>query len=123
MKEGNAYTNILSIMKEQGYNKDSTFVVGTVVGIDPLSIDMGDYVLDQEDLFIAEHLTEYDRKVTLKAEIVKGVTEEANLHSHTLLPFEITEGTMTFHQLLEIDDRVLVLIDGSDFYVIDRVVK
>jgi Protein of unknown function (DUF2577) len=106
MKEGNSYTKLLKLMKNQGYNKDVSIVIGKVKSTSPLEIDLGDFTLSQDDIFITETLAEHERKVDLSG---SGVN--------------VSNGNLTVKSSMKVGDRLLVLIDNNDFYVIDRVVS
>lgn len=98
MPEGNSYTNLLKLMKLQGYNKDVKVVVGKVKSVSPLEIDMGKYVITEDDMIITE---------TIKNMITGNIGDALNIYTTTKL---------------KNNDKVLVIIDEVDFYVIDRVV-
>jgi len=81
MAEGNAFTNLLRLMKTQGYNKDVHITVGSVKSSGPLTIIIDSIEITEEDF------------IKTKA-------------AETLAP----------------NDKVLILIDGNNFYIIDKVV-
>lgn len=122
MKEGNSFSNILLMMKDQGYNKDNDITIGAVKSILPLRIEVGNFVLEEEDFFIVEGLKDSTREIELNVLEVTGTTASASSHVHSLQPFEIAKATMTIKSPLVIGDAVLVLIQDSDFYIIDKVV-
>lgn len=49
MAEGNAYTNLLKLMSDKGYNKDVTISVGRVVKLSPMEIELQGYTLEEDD--------------------------------------------------------------------------
>lgn len=51
MKEGNAYTNLLKLMSEQGYNKDVKVTIGVVKSVSPLTVSVDTFVIDSSDYF------------------------------------------------------------------------
>ena len=129
MAEGNSFTNLLKMMKDEGYNKDASMVIAKVKSISPLTINMGKYDITKGDFFMAQHLTTYTRNVSLSTSSVSGKTsvthdggEKAKSHSHNVLPFTVNSGVLTLHSPLAVGDKVFVLIDGDDFYIIDKVV-
>jgi len=92
--EGNSYSNLLLLMKNQGYNKDIKIIIAKIKNLSPLSIDMGKYTVDEEDLFITDRIT------TLN-----------------------TSETIPEDKKLQVGDAVIVLVDEHDFYILDRVVN
>jgi len=122
MKEGNSFSNILLMMKNQGYNKDNDIIIGTVKSILPLKIEIGNFILEEDDFFIVDGLKDSIRDIELSVLAVAGSTATASSHVHSLQPFEITQATMTIKSPLKVGDAVLVLIQDSDFYIIDKVV-
>lgn len=123
MKEGNSASRLLKLMKEEGYNKDTDLAIGVVVSVDPFEVDMGTYTISEEDLFIAELLTEYTREVTIDIKNIAGNTKTGgDGHTHPLDIFKAEKAELTFHSPLQVGDNVIVIVDDSDFYVIDRVV-
>lgn len=91
MPEGNSFTNLLKLMKTQGYNKDVTITVGAVQSPNPLQITLDSIVLDEDDF----------TKTQTVQDIVDGVAPS---------------------DPMKVGDKVLMLVDGSNFYIIDRVV-
>ena len=83
MKEGNAYTNILKLMKQQGYNKDVDIVIGVIISTSPLKISLGSFIIEEDDFYKTNSF--------------------------------VSSGYIN-------DDRVLILIDNNDFFIIDKVV-
>jgi hypothetical protein len=122
VKEGNSFSNILLMMKNQGYNKDNDITIGAVKSILPLQIEIGNFILEEEDFFIVEGLKDSTREIELSVLEVVGLTTSASSHVHSLQPFEIAKATMTIKSPLIVGDAVLVLIQDSDFYIIDKVV-
>lgn len=107
MVEGNSFSNLLKLMKEQGYNKDVALVVAKVVQPSPLVVDMGDFSIYESDgdMFIAETLKTHKRNIQISS-------DEVN----------INEGVLTILTPLQAGDKVYVLMDKDDFYVLDKVV-
>lgn len=126
VREGGAYSNFLNLIKEHGYNKDNYIVIGQVTALSPLTIQLDNFSITQDQFTIAERLTEHTRDITIDATGVSGVTDwdvpDAPHHDHNLLPFQVTAGTLTIKNPLSVNDTVLVLIDGDSFVVVDRVV-
>jgi hypothetical protein len=82
-KEGNSYTNLLKLIKQHGYNKDVYVMIGIVKTTSPLTIDLGDFVIEDDDFYKCSAL-----EISVPA----------------------------------VEDKVLVLRDDNDFFVIDKVV-
>lgn len=122
MKEGNAYSNLLILMKEQGYSKDSSSIMGEVTSVSPLRVDVGSFVLEEDDMFIAERLTEHKRNVSISTN-VQGSTSTSSSHSHNLTNLVINNAEMTFHSPLKKGDKVILQLDNNDFYLIDKAVN
>lgn len=124
MKEGNAFTNILLLMKEQGYNKDSDILVGKVKSVSPLEIDLGKILLKEEDMFIPETLKDHELEIELTIDTLTGTTKPAGVesHSHDLDKFNITKGKMKIKSPLKVNDGVIVFVQDSNFYLICKVV-
>ena len=83
MTEGNSFTNLLKLMKTQGYNKDVHVTIGAVKSSSPLTIIIDTLEITEEDFIITK-------------------TAKTNVTAP--------------------NDKVLILIDGNNFYVIDKVV-
>lgn len=111
MSEGNAYTNLLKLMKNQGYNKDINIIIGEVKVPKPLKIDLGSFVIDDTDLSMTQ---------TMQF-LIDGLTDGeiegfVNPHTHSnVIKFP------KFKKLAP-GDKVLVIVENNNFYVIDRVV-
>lgn len=100
MKEGSAASDLLKIIKNQGYNKDCYIHIGVVIGS---KIKIGDLELDSDDYILCEALTKHTK--TYK-----------NVSSGETINFEV-------QRQLKSGDKVLVVQDGAYFYAIDRVVN
>jgi hypothetical protein len=122
MPEGNPYTNLLKMMKLQGYNKDSDISFGKVTSISPLKFKVNDFEIEPGDYIITESLIEHKREAEISVKTVTATTSQNSNHTHTLTPFEITKAEITVKSPLKVGDLVLILIDGDNFFVIDRVV-
>lgn len=120
--EGSPFTNLLKLMKTQGYNKDNYVVIGIVSSTSPLTIDLDNITITEGQFFLAERLSEHTRDITIDTTSVNGDVTVPN-SSGTLTSFQITEGTLTIKSPLKNGDYVLVLIDEDDFFVVDKVVS
>ncbi|WP_128895029.1 DUF2577 family protein [Longirhabdus pacifica] len=69
--EGNAYSQMVQLMKEVGYNKDIDIELATVLEIDAdqnilkIKVDNMDVVLEGDDLIVAEHLLHHTRQMEI----------------------------------------------------------
>lgn len=139
MSEGNSYVKLLQMMKNEGYNKNTNIIIGKVISSSPLEIDMGEYTIKEDDFFIAERLTRHSRIVTLNhqenAVRELGDGTEKDKVTSSKYPSDYTDDMVSpytsfsyqylelkFEDILKVGDKVIVLIDNSDFYIIDRVV-
>jgi Protein of unknown function (DUF2577) len=85
MAEGNSYSNLLRLIKSQGYNKDVNVIIAGIKSVSPLKVRLGDLTLEEDDFMATE---------TGKKALGSASTS----------------------------DRLLILVDGDDFYIIDKVV-
>jgi hypothetical protein len=109
MAEGNSFTNLLKLMKTQGYNKDVQVTVGAVKSPKPLTIDIDGLVITEGDV-IKSQTIQY---------LIDGMTGTIRnfspSHTHSdKVDIDIVK--------LKAGDMVLILIDDNNFYIIDRVV-
>jgi hypothetical protein len=94
LKEGNSFTNLLQLIKDQGYNKDTGIMIGSIKSTSPFRIRLGELTLDSDDFMMSQ---------TIKY---------------------MLDGTLPYtDDKLKNEDRVIVLVDGDNFYIIDRVVS
>ncbi|WP_128893626.1 DUF2577 family protein [Longirhabdus pacifica] len=68
--EGNAYSQLVQMMKWLGYNKDVDIELATVTSIDPLRIkvDNMDVELEGSDLIVSEQLLDHTRKIKIDSQ-------------------------------------------------------
>ncbi|MED4399767.1 DUF2577 family protein [Metabacillus fastidiosus] len=139
--EGDGFSKIIQIMRETGYNKGETHILGTVTKKPPdlkIKLDNFPFELDKNDLIIAEHLTRHKRIVTIRhlegAERNLGDRMEKDycegdlisddlVAPYTSFAFNYVE--MQYEDVLKEDDRVIVIVNEEDmtFTVYDRAVK
>ena len=50
MKEGTSFSNLLTLMKDQGYNKDVSISIGVVESLSPLTVKLNGFIIEEEDL-------------------------------------------------------------------------
>jgi Protein of unknown function (DUF2577) len=105
--EGSGVSQLAEFIKAHGYNRDVTVELGTITAAPPsisLKVDSSPIVLDADDVYVAHHLTEYNRSL-----VIEGIT-----HS------------VTFKPMLNVGDRVIVIRlsgEGTElYYIIDKVV-
>lgn len=112
--EGNAYTNLLKIMREEGYNKDISARVAKVISVSPLKIAFNGFEIDREDCFLSE---------TVQNLIDDHIGYVTVTHLSGMGDAEVEEkAELKPRSKLEVGDALLVFIEGSDFYVVDRMV-
>lgn len=104
MAEGNVYSNLVNLIREEGYNKDIYLRIGQVSSISPLKIQLHGYEIIPEDYILCEHVGNLAKNEIGKVKI--GGTD-----------YKVEPANP-----LQIGDKILVLVDGDNFYVIDRVV-
>lgn len=92
MAEGNSFTNLLKLMQAQGYNKDVRITIGSVKSPKPLTIDINGIEIEEEDFVMSQ---------TIQL---------------------IVDGSLSGAEPMKAKDKVLVIIDENNFYIIDRVV-
>jgi hypothetical protein len=119
--EGNVYSQLLSIMKKQGYNKDTSILIGTILNPLPnLRIQLGNLVLEREDVLVAEQLTTYlSQYKVLNAPTDSGSCNsgyQANAYPSGHV-FEVEHQSR-----LKTNDKVILLRDEDLFIVVDKVV-
>lgn len=109
MAEGNVYSNFLDMFKEEGYNKDTSIKVGKVISVSPLKVDMGGYTIDESDMYLCDSVS------YLKNNGIGKTTVTHNYGKETVTTVPISP--------LKIGDRLVVIVQNSSFYVIDRAVS
>lgn len=113
MAEGSVYSNFVNMFREEGYNKDIFIRVGKVTSIKPFKIKLNGYEIEEEDIFLSDSVKYLlDNYNEPKYKIITSLAES------TGAPIAMK----TEHKPLDIGDKILVLVEDSDFYVIDRVV-
>jgi Protein of unknown function (DUF2577) len=105
--EGSGVSQLASFIKAYGHNRDVSIELGTITSAPPaigLRTDSSPIVFDREDVFVAEHLTEFNRQLIIDGQIKN----------------------ITFKSFLTVGDRVIVLRlsgEGTEiYYIIDKVV-
>lgn len=113
--EGNSYSNILAIMKEEGYNQDIKVRIGEVVSPSPLVVKLNGYEIEEEDVFISETI-----KNLIDDQI--GLVTVTHLSGINDVEVEEVDIKVRPRKPLEAGDKVLVIIEQSDFFIVDRMV-
>lgn len=102
--EGNGFSQLVQLMRKNGYNKDIEVEIATVKKPLPdflIKLDKSGLELDKTDCFIANSLTEHSRTVVIDGE----------------------EKTMTVHSNIKVGDKVMVVNDEDTFFIIDKAVR
>jgi hypothetical protein len=118
--EGNSFTNLLKLMKTQGFNKDNHVTIGKVTSIVPLKILIDSIEISEGDFYIAQRLTEHTRKMWME---VSEMQTPIPTTPEPTEAFRVTEGKIMIKDPLKVGDLVIVLIDENEFFVMDRVVR
>jgi hypothetical protein len=119
--EGNAYSQLLSIMKTQGYNKDTSIVIGTVIAPLPnLRVQVGSLVLEREDLLIAEQLTTYTSEYTVLNPPSDSGYCDTGYHANAYPSGHVFKAE--HKSRLKEGDKVMIMRDEDTFIVVDKVV-
>lgn len=114
-KRGGWDSQLVQQIRKIGFNKDVSVEFATVKTPPPalvIELDRDGIPIDMQDnLTIAEHLTEHTRLMSFSVPVTTGGTANASKH------------TVTIHGALQSGDRVFVLIDGNNYFVIDKAVE
>lgn len=106
-QEMNGYERIINIMREQGAVKNpASLQLGEMTSAKTCKI--GDLKLDADDLLIAEHLTEYEKKIDIE--------DKGTLTAPTT--------TIKIHGKLKKGDLVLVYrLSDEQYVIIEKLVE
>nr|DAU15111.1 MAG TPA: Protein of unknown function (DUF2577) [Caudoviricetes sp.] len=75
----NGYERIIKMMREQGaVNNPASLQLGEMTSAKTCKI--GDLKLDADDLLIAEHLTEYEKKIDIEDKSVTSTNTKIKIH-------------------------------------------
>lgn len=135
------------MMEETGYNKDNEIHLGVVKSIEPIVIDLGHLVLEQDDFFICNNLLKHKRKYKLLSPRKRDYqlmnppsispkncgpycngehigTSDVYPGGYLYTMHEVEDYTyeIEFEGILQPNDKVIVFQDNNDFYVIDKAV-
>lgn len=120
----NPYNNFLGIMREQGeINNPVPFLIGEVKTANPLTVAIGDFVLERKDLKINKFLLKnYQRRLNLATTGATGVTMTKSggggddafaSHAHDQNTIGIPAGTYTTLDDFAVGDEVLILVSAD----------
>ncbi|QJC51731.1 DUF2577 domain-containing protein [Paenibacillus albicereus] len=87
--EGSGASQLVQLMRNIGWNADTTIELGTVVSAPPelkIRIDHMELVLEKDDLVVAERLTKHTRKVDMSASEKAKMSAAAGDVTMTILP-------------------------------------
>ena len=110
----NPYNNFLGIMREQGeINNPVPFLIGEVKTANPLTVAIGDFVLERKDLKINSFLLKnYQRRLNLATTGATGDDAFAS-HAHDQNTIGIPAGTYTTLDDFAVGDEVLILVSAD----------
>ena len=111
----NPYNNFLGIMREQGeINNPVPFLIGEVKTANPLTVAIGDFVLERKDLKINSFLLKnYQRRLNLATTGATGVTKTKSGGGDDQNTIGIPAGTYTTLDDFAIGDEVLILVSAD----------
>ncbi|MDD3029890.1 MAG: DUF2577 domain-containing protein [Alphaproteobacteria bacterium] len=97
---------------------------GVVVSASPVKIQVtsdAKLLLTESNLFIPEHLTDHQVKISVSGG--SGSTSSNDGHSHSVSGVSFSNATMTIKNALQANDEVYLLSfnRGQLYYVLDRV--
>ncbi len=120
----NGYERIIKMMREQGaVNNPASLQLGEMTSAKTCKI--GDLKLDADDLLIAEHLTEYEKKVDIedKGTLTAPTTTNAQ-HNHEVKSVTSTNTKIKIHGKLKKGDLVLVYrLSDEQYVIIEKLVE
>lgn len=121
-KQDNPYLNLLEIMQNQSKEIPKSFVIGSVLSAEPLSIKVAEnIILDREDMLINDFLlAKYNRKIKVKGNSINGdVSPEVNLVACDMTDVEVE----TLEDSLKTGDKVILLLseDQQQFILLCKV--
>lgn len=130
MSGGNGGGNpesIKQIFQQMMASDDGSVIEATVIGVDPLKVQATNdakLILSAVSLVVPRHLTDYTTTATisLDAGAIDAETNTVSLHSHKVITYELTKGTITVHNALKVGDVIYLLRynDGKKYYILDR---
>lgn len=106
------------------------FLQGTVISASPLKIQITNdekLIINERITIVPWHLTDYTTQATFTVGggALDSETNVVSAHSHKLITYTLTKGTLTVHNALKVGEKVHVLSlnNGKKYYVLDRVVS
>ena len=106
------------------------FLQGTVISASPLKIQITNdekLIINERITIVPWHLTDYTTQATytVGGGALDAETNVVSAHSHKLVTYTLTKGTLTVHNALKVGEKVHVLSlnNGKKYYVLDRVVS
>ncbi|MBQ3551694.1 MAG: DUF2577 domain-containing protein [Clostridia bacterium] len=106
------------------------FLQGTVISVSPLKIQITNdekLIINERITIVPWHLTDHTTQATytVGGGALDSETNVVASHSHKLVTYTLTRGTLTVHNALKVGEKihVLSLNNGKKYYVLDRVVS
>lgn len=128
--EGDPYSQIVQAIGAFGRNETSTLSLGTILQPPPLIkllLDNDPNEYDATDIYVAAHLTAHERRADITGSLVAlpMSTEGYTPHTHQIKGITIIDATISFADVLQTGDRVIVECDDEKmkFTILDRVVS
>lgn len=125
-REGNVYSKFVQLMRDQGNSKPENIELATVVEGEPnviIKLDKDDLILEDDDLIIAQHLTQHERNSRIECATIDGQTTAAGTgpHTHGYESITMRDAKITVDSLLVPGTRVIVacLEEDMTFVVLD----
>ena len=124
MIEGSNISKFVQLIKQIGYNDFDRFELATILSPPPdlrIQVDHMKIELDGTDVVMAEHLTEYERKVTFKSASASSSNEDSGTSS----PIPDGDLLLSFKSPLQAGDRVIVASAnaGQTYVILDKAVS
>lgn len=131
--QGNPYTTIIEIMREQGAAKNPpAIMLAKVLSSAPnLTIKVGDLQIGKENLLVADHLlSAYTRAFSIEASQVTCSTSNTEVgdhgsHKHSITSMEVLQGSIKTIDTINMGDILAVMptYDEQTFIILARVVS
>ena len=135
-KEDDPYFSLIDMMQEEGKAFNPTpFFIGKVVNADPLSVQVGDIIIEKENMKINSMLLGgYGREISIAETGATGTTGSASRggneydafasHSHSIQSVGIPNGKMTMLDGFSVGDEVALLAsaDKQQYILVCKVV-
>lgn len=126
MKQKNPYSDLVSIMQNQGakYNPPSVTLGKVINPLPDLIILIGDLQVDKENLLLADDLQEHHRLINMPLTTAAGSTDQTSVadhgtHSHNMNQIGFDDWDIKVESCLVKNDLVAVLpLAGYQKYIV-----